>query len=64
MAEPLRFHLEYIPDDSGANRAVVLQIEDFEELLEDLHDLAVVVVPYLPDCLQDHPELRRISTLQ
>lgn len=42
MAEPLPLHVEYITDEDGAKRAVVLQIEEFEELLEDLHDLAVV----------------------
>lgn len=42
MAEPLPLHVEYITDEDGAKKAVVLQIEEFEELLEDLHDLAVV----------------------
>lgn len=42
MAGPLPLHVEYITDEAGAKRAVVLQIEEFEELLEDLHDLAVV----------------------
>lgn len=42
MAEPLPLHVEYITDEDGAKKAVVLQLEEFEELLEDLHDLAVL----------------------
>lgn len=42
MAEPLPVKVEYITDESGAKKAVVLRIDEFEELLEDLHDLAVV----------------------
>lgn len=42
MAEPIPLHVEYITDEHGAKKAVVLQIDEFEELLEDLHDLAVV----------------------
>ena len=33
---------KYIVDDHGNKQAVVLSLEDYEELLEDLHDLAVV----------------------
>jgi hypothetical protein len=42
MAEPLSMRVEYITDEHGAKKAVVLGIREFEELLEDLHDLAVV----------------------
>lgn len=42
MGEPLPLHVEYITDEDGAKKAVVLQIQEFEELLEDLQDLAVV----------------------
>ncbi|MHC4874715.1 MAG: hypothetical protein ACYTFY_22930 [Planctomycetota bacterium] len=34
-------HPQYITDDSGEKTAVVLQISDFEELLEDIEDLAI-----------------------
>ena len=33
----------YIVDTSGKKREVVLSIERYRQLLEDLHDLAVVV---------------------
>ena len=35
-------HLEYVTDNAGAKRAVILPIEVFYQLLEDLEDLAVV----------------------
>jgi hypothetical protein len=34
--------LQYLTDDSGQRTAVVLPISDYEKLLEDLEDLAVV----------------------
>jgi hypothetical protein len=33
---------QYIVDEKGERTAVVLPIDQYEELLEDLHDLAVV----------------------
>ena len=38
MSEPVK----YIIDDRGERTAVVLPISDYEKLLEDLEDLAVV----------------------
>jgi hypothetical protein len=34
--------VKYITDDRGERTAVVLPISDYEKLLEDLNDLAVV----------------------
>lgn len=39
MAKPYE---QYIVDESGKRIAVVLPLENYEELLEDLHDLAVI----------------------
>jgi PHD/YefM family antitoxin component YafN of YafNO toxin-antitoxin module len=33
---------QYVIDASGAKTAVILSIEQYEQLLEDLHDLAIV----------------------
>lgn len=33
---------KYITDESGRRTAVVLSIKEFSELMEDLHDLAVL----------------------
>ncbi len=33
---------KYLIDESGQKTAVVLTVEDYEELLEDIHDLAVI----------------------
>jgi hypothetical protein len=36
------FPEQYIVNEKGQKTAVILKIEEFEELLEDLHDIAVV----------------------
>jgi PHD/YefM family antitoxin component YafN of YafNO toxin-antitoxin module len=33
---------QYVIDASGTKTAVILSIEEYEQLLEDLHDLAIV----------------------
>ena len=33
---------QYIVDSNGTKTAVILTIEQYEQLLEDLHDLAIV----------------------
>lgn len=33
---------KYIVDENGQKTAVVLPIEEYEELLSDLHDLAII----------------------
>ncbi|MGQ9571399.1 MAG: type II toxin-antitoxin system RelE family toxin [Thermodesulfovibrionales bacterium] len=33
---------QYLVDESGQKTAVVLPVEEYEELLEDVHDLAVI----------------------
>jgi len=33
---------KYIVDEKGNKQAVVLPMEEYEELMEDLHDLAVI----------------------
>ena len=35
-------HLQYLMDEKGKKTAVVLPIEDYEKLMEDLDDLAVI----------------------
>ncbi len=35
-------HPEYITDAHGNKKSVILSIEDFEELLEDIKDLEIV----------------------
>ena len=37
-----KFQEQYIVDEKGQKTAVILPIEEYEELLEDLHDLAVI----------------------
>jgi PHD/YefM family antitoxin component YafN of YafNO toxin-antitoxin module len=33
---------QYLIDESGHKTAVVIPVEEYEELMEDLHDLAVI----------------------
>lgn len=33
---------QYIIDSNGNTSAVILPIEEYEEMLEDLHDLAII----------------------
>ena len=42
MIELRDLQAKYITDDNGEKIAVVLPIEEFENLLEDLNDLAVL----------------------
>lgn len=34
--------LRYIVDEKGEKKEVIIPVEEYEELLEDLHDLAVI----------------------
>ena len=44
MAHTLReLQAQYITDEKGKKTAVILPIEEFEELLEDIEDLAVLL---------------------
>jgi PHD/YefM family antitoxin component YafN of YafNO toxin-antitoxin module len=33
----------YVVDEKGEKKAVIVPIEEYEKLIEDLHDLAVIV---------------------
>jgi hypothetical protein len=43
MIQSQELNLQYITNEAGEKTAVILPIADFEELLEDLQDLAIVV---------------------
>ncbi len=36
-----KLHPEYVTDEQGRRKAVILPIEEYDELLEDIDDLAV-----------------------
>lgn len=42
MLKLKELQVQYITDDAGVKSAVILPIEQFQELLEDLEDLAIV----------------------
>ncbi|MFW5861693.1 MAG: hypothetical protein ACOCWZ_05530 [Spirochaetota bacterium] len=42
MIDIKKLHTEYITDDKGNKKSVILPIDDFQELLEDIEDLAAV----------------------
>ena len=35
-------HEQYITDQKGNKNAIILPIEEYNELIEDIHDLAVI----------------------
>lgn len=37
-----QLHTQFIVNELGKKTAVVLPLKDYEELLEDIHDLAVI----------------------
>lgn len=37
-----KIQTQYIVDEKGQKTAVVIPVEEYEELLEDIHDLAVI----------------------
>jgi len=37
-----KIQTQYLTDESGQKTAVVIPLEEYEELLEDLHDIAVI----------------------
>ena len=37
-----RSHRKYIVDDTGKKTAIVLSLKEYDELIEDIHDLAVI----------------------
>jgi len=37
-----KFKEQYIVDQNGQKTAVVIPLQEYEELLEDLHDLAII----------------------
>ena len=37
-----KFQEQYIIDEKGQKTAVILPVKEYEELLEDLHDLAII----------------------
>ena len=37
-----KFQEQYIVDEKGEKTAVIIPVEEYEELLEDLYDLAII----------------------
>lgn len=42
MGTVIENDVQYVTNEAGQKTAVVVPIEEYEELLEDLHDLAVI----------------------
>ena len=42
MSNPQTPHPEFVTDQNGNRKAVILSFQEYQELLEDLDDLAVV----------------------
>ena len=37
-----KFQEQYIVDEKGQKTAVIIPVEEYEEFLEDIHDLAII----------------------
>lgn len=37
-----KFREQYVTDEKGQKTAVIIPVEEYEELLEDIHDLAII----------------------
>jgi len=42
MTSMRKFQEQYIVDEKGRKTAVIIPVEEYEELLEDIHDLAII----------------------
>ena len=38
-----KFREQYVIDEKGRKTAVIIPVEEYEELLEDIHDLTIIV---------------------
>ena len=43
MVELAELHLQYITDETGEKTSVIVPLAEFQELMEDIEDLATVV---------------------
>ncbi len=41
MFELKKYRLKYITDKDGKKKEVIMKVKDFEELIEDLNDIAI-----------------------
>jgi PHD/YefM family antitoxin component YafN of YafNO toxin-antitoxin module len=37
-----KFREQYVTDEKGRKTAVIIPVEEYEELLEDIHDLTII----------------------
>jgi len=63
MADLDKLSIQYIVDQRGKKIAVMLPIEAFDELLEDIEDLAVLVERSHEPMIFHHEVLALIKTL-
>ena len=60
MASEPQLHPEFVTDQDGQRKAVILPVEEFEKLIEDLDDLAAAAerrdVPTVP-----HEKVKEIA---
>lgn len=42
MTMPINLHPQYITNDNGEKMSVILSMEEFRSILEDMEDLAII----------------------
>jgi len=61
MIDVKELNVKYITDKSGTKKEVILSIEDFEDLLEDIEDLVVALERRNEDTLDHDSVLRELK---
>ncbi len=61
MMDVKKLNVKYITDKSGTKKEVILSIEDFEDLLEDIEDLVVALERQNEDTLDHDSVLRELK---
>lgn len=51
---------EYITDDKGNKKSVIISIADFQELLEDIEDLAAIAERRSEPCISHEDFLKEL----
>ncbi len=61
MSDGKNMNLKYITDDRGRKKEVILPIKEFENLLEDLEDLAVAAERRDEDTVDHEEVIKRLK---
>jgi len=61
MTMPMNLHPQYITNDNGEKMSVILSIQEFEDILEDIEDLAIVAERNTENILSHHDFIKELK---